>query len=153
MRSPWAGSGPGPILHTIMPSLSFHRVASAVTQGYSRAVFVTLIPKGFESAWMSLFELTNKGSSFVGPAVAAAAVQSGNIRLSFLYVLAMLLIPATALFWVDVKAGAAAAKAFSLPRAPEQAVQCSSGERVTADEGSPRSQAADSPAVCDSMSD
>ena len=88
-------------------------VASALTQAFSRSVFVTLIPAGYESSWSSLFELTNKSSSFVGPAIVAAFAQAGLLRLSFIYILFMLLIPAIALFWVDERLGAREARGYS----------------------------------------
>ncbi len=88
-------------------------VASALTQAFSRSVFVTLIPAGYESSWSSLFELTNKSSSFVGPAVVAAFAQAGLVRISFVYILLMLVIPAIALFWVDERLGAREARNYS----------------------------------------
>lgn len=88
-------------------------VASALTQAFSRSVFVTLIPAGYESSWSSLFELTNKSSSFVGPAVVAAFAQAGMLRVSFVYILFMLLVPATTLFWVDERLGAREARNYS----------------------------------------
>jgi UMF1 family MFS transporter len=88
-------------------------VASALTQAFSRSVFVTLIPAGYESSWSSLFELTNKSSSFVGPAIIAAVAQAGVLRLGFVYILFMLVVPAIALFWVDERLGAREARSYS----------------------------------------
>jgi UMF1 family MFS transporter len=50
-------------------------------QSYSRSVFASLIPKGKEVAFFSFFELTNRGSSALGPIVLTAIQQgTGDLR-------------------------------------------------------------------------
>ena len=41
-------------------------------QAFGRAVFSELIPKGHESDMFALFEITDKGSSWMGPLIAAS---------------------------------------------------------------------------------
>jgi UMF1 family MFS transporter len=50
-------------------------------QAFSRAIFATLVPRGKESGFFSAYELTNKGSSAVGPVVLSVLQQiTGELR-------------------------------------------------------------------------
>ena len=52
-------------------------------QAYSRAIYASLIPRGREGSFYGLYELTNRGSSIIGPLVFTAVQQStGNLRYS-----------------------------------------------------------------------
>lgn len=88
-----------------------------VIQSYSRCLYATLIPPGSESQFFSLFEITDKGSSWLGPAVVSAVQQStGNTRYAFIYIAVMLIAPALLLGLVDEKKGRADAIEFSKKR-------------------------------------
>ncbi|CAI5505096.1 unnamed protein product [Closterium sp. Naga37s-1] len=61
---------------------------------YSRTLFVDLIPKGREGAFFSLYAISDKGSSWLGPFVVAAIAQfTGKIRPAFLYIFVVMLVP------------------------------------------------------------
>lgn len=60
--------------------------------------------QGQESSYFSLFALTDKSASFLGPfIVGVIADVTGNIRLGFLFLLVMLLIPVPVLMRLRVK--------------------------------------------------
>lgn len=65
------------------------------TQAYARSQFTELIPPGHESDMFALFEITDKGSSWLGPLVAASIVSgTGKIRPMLVYLACELIIPA-----------------------------------------------------------
>ena len=74
---------------------------------YTRTVFSDLTPPGREAEFFSLYEITDKGSSWMGPLIVGIMhSQTGEIRYSFLYILAVMLIPILGLiFLVDHEAG------------------------------------------------
>ncbi|ORX39183.1 autophagy-type protein 22 [Kockovaella imperatae] len=81
---------------------------------YSRAVYAELIPPGHESSFFSLFSLTDKSASFAGPfVVGLIADKTGNIRLGFLFLAAMLAVPIPLLLGVDVEDGIAEGRSWS----------------------------------------
>lgn len=58
--------------------------------------------------------MTDRGSSWIGPAVIAAVINNtGNIRLAFVYPVIMLLLPIVALHWVNFDTAEAEAKAYA----------------------------------------
>lgn len=71
---------------------------------------------GNSSEFFSLFEITDKGSSWIGPAVIAALVQGyGDMKLGFIYILVLLFVSFVLLGYVDVERGRAEAHEFSSP--------------------------------------
>ena len=73
-----------------------------------------MIPEGLESQFYALFSFTDRGSSWIGPAVVATVIQStGSIRLAFVYPLVALLVPAAALFAIDPDRAEAEAQAYA----------------------------------------
>ncbi len=76
-------------------------------QSYTRTVFSDLTPPGREAEFFSLYEITDKGSSWMGPLIVGIMHGStGDIRYSFFYILAVMLIPILGLiFLVDHEAG------------------------------------------------
>ncbi|RSH95194.1 Autophagy- protein 22 [Saitozyma podzolica] len=84
---------------------------------YSRAVYAELIPPGHESTFFSLFSLTDKSASFIGPAVVGViADMTGNIRLGFVFLLVMLALPVPVLLRVRVRRGREDATAWAAAR-------------------------------------
>ena len=72
-------------------------------QAFSRALFSELIPAGHEADMFALFEITDKGSSWLGPLVAAAVrQQTGRIRPTLFYLLAAMVLPGLALHALDL---------------------------------------------------
>jgi UMF1 family MFS transporter len=80
---------------------------------FSRSLFASLVPHGREAAFFSLYEITDKGSSWMGPLVLTGVQQAtGELRWGFIYILAFLLVPAVALPFLDVRRGMADAEAY-----------------------------------------
>jgi UMF1 family MFS transporter len=70
-------------------------------QSYSRACFSHLIPPGEEARLFALYSITDKSSSFIGPAVVAViADQTG-----FIFLLVAILMPLPLLQRVDMNKG------------------------------------------------
>ncbi|KAI9636802.1 autophagy-related protein 22-like protein [Dioszegia hungarica] len=81
---------------------------------YSRAVFAELIPPGHESSFFSLFALTDKSASFLGPLIVGIIADlTGNIRLGFLFLLIMLAVPIPVLIRVDMTRGREEARTWA----------------------------------------
>lgn len=73
-------------------------------QAYGRALFSELIPEGHEADMFALFEITDKGSSWLGPLVAALIVQeTGRVRPVLLYLLCAMVFPGAALHFLDLE--------------------------------------------------
>jgi UMF1 family MFS transporter len=80
-------------------------------QAFGRAVFSELIPKGHESDMFALFEITDKGSSWMGPLIAASVVQTtGKIRPVLIYLLCAMVLPGGLLHALDLEPSIRAAK-------------------------------------------
>jgi UMF1 family MFS transporter len=63
-------------------------------QSYSRTLFVDLIPPGQESEFFGLFEISDKGSSFIGPLVVVICLNFlGSIRPAIIYLLIAIVLP------------------------------------------------------------
>lgn len=76
-------------------------------QAFARSIFGSMIPPGREAQWYSLYEITDKGSSWLGPLVASLLIQAtGSIRYSLIYLICVMIAPALLLFKVDVEEGA-----------------------------------------------
>lgn len=73
---------------------------------YCRALFSELIPPGSEAAFYALYAITDKGSSFFGPAIVAAIIgQSGDIRPAFWFLAALVGVPAPLLWLINIERG------------------------------------------------
>lgn len=73
-------------------------------QSYSRSIFSTLIPRGKEGAFYSAYELTNRGSSWVGPIVLTAVQQAtGELRYALIFLLITTVLPAVLLGCYDLR--------------------------------------------------
>lgn len=83
-------------------------------QGYSRAFYAELIPKGEEAKWFALYSITDDSSSFIGPlAVGLVADLTGNIRYGFFFVVFMIWAAVPILMSVDVERGRSDADSHS----------------------------------------
>jgi len=80
-------------------------------QAFSRALFSELIPAGHEADMFALFEITDKGSSWMGPLIAASVVQTtGKIRPVLIYLLCAMVLPGGLLYALDLEPSIKAAK-------------------------------------------
>lgn len=77
-----------------------------VIQSYSRALFSSLVPPGLEGEFFGFFEVTDKGSSWLGPIVIGVIQQlTGELRFGVFYVFFMMAVPLPFLLRLDVEAG------------------------------------------------
>ena len=68
-----------------------------------RALFSELIPEGHEADMFALFEITDKGSSWLGPLVTSIILQqTGKIRPVLIYLLCAMVLPALMLHHLDL---------------------------------------------------
>jgi UMF1 family MFS transporter len=64
-------------------------------QAFSRMVFADLVPRGSEAQFFSLYQITDKGSSWLGPLIVSSVVQATNsLRLALVYIVCTLIVPA-----------------------------------------------------------
>ncbi|KAJ3200695.1 Autophagy protein 22 [Dinochytrium kinnereticum] len=82
----------------------YHGFFLGAAQATCRAMFSEICPPGFESEFFSLYAITDKGSSWIGPLIVAAIGDAtGSRRPSFWYLLVAFLLP-IGLFWkVDAR--------------------------------------------------
>lgn len=83
-------------------------------QSFARTVFISLTPPGHESEFFGFYEITDKGSAWIGPAIVALLTEwTGQVRYSFIYLAIALVIPAIILKYVDVREGTMQARAYA----------------------------------------
>ncbi|KAJ1913205.1 Autophagy protein 22 [Tieghemiomyces parasiticus] len=92
----------------------FHGLMFGAVQSFCRVLFCELLPPGHENEFFGLYEITDKGSSWIGPLVSGAISDAtGELRYAFYFLLAMLTIPIFILFTIDVEKGKLEALAFA----------------------------------------
>jgi MFS transporter, UMF1 family len=80
------------------------------TQALSRSLFSLMIPKGREAAYFSLYEIGDKGTSWMGPAIfAVVRNMTKSYRDGILSLLALFIAGLILLYFVNVKRAAAEA--------------------------------------------
>ena len=81
------------------------------TQALSRSLFSLMIPKGHEAAYFSLYEIGDKGTSWMGPALfALVRNQTHSYRSAILSLPILFIIGMVFLVFVNVKKAAAEAR-------------------------------------------
>jgi UMF1 family MFS transporter len=79
------------------------------TQALSRSLFSQMIPKGREAEYFSLYEISDKGTSWLAPLIFALALQfTGSYRIAILSLLVFFIAGLLVLLRVDPKGGALA---------------------------------------------
>lgn len=74
--------------------------------GVAKVMMAELCPEGEENEWFSLFQLADKGSSWIGPfATGAIQALTGEFRPGFWFPLALLVVGGVLLFTVDMNKG------------------------------------------------
>ncbi len=77
------------------------------SQALSRSIYSFMIPQGREAEYFSLYEISDKGTSWLGPLFLGLALQwTGSYRLAILSLIAFFLIGLALLAKVDVRRGA-----------------------------------------------
>ena len=79
-----------------------HGFLIGAVQSFTRTLFVQLIPSGLEAQFFSLYEISDKGSSWIGPIVLAVISQYVSIRYGFIYIAGILFISTIILQFVNV---------------------------------------------------
>ncbi|KAK2005098.1 autophagy protein Atg22 [Colletotrichum falcatum] len=73
---------------------------------YCRSLYSQLIPPGSEAAFYALYAISDKSSSFFGPAVVGAIIDgAGSIRPAFWFLAALVGLPAPLIWCVNVERG------------------------------------------------
>ena len=85
------------------------------TQALSRSLFSQMIPKGREGEYFSLYEISDKGTSWLAPLIFGLALQfTGSYRLAILSLLVFFIAGLVILLRVDVDRAAREAHTDSL---------------------------------------
>lgn len=96
LQQPWEMFPLGAVYGLVMGGLS----------SYCRSLFGELIPPGFETAFYSLYAITDKGSSVFGPAIVGAITDRyGEIRPGFVFLAALIFLSLPLMLLVDVDRG------------------------------------------------
>lgn len=84
----------------IYPLAIVHGIVGGGLSSYCRSYFGLLIPPGSEAAFYALYAATDKGSSFIGPAIVGMLVDAtGQVRSGF-FVIAILILMPIPLIWM-----------------------------------------------------
>jgi UMF1 family MFS transporter len=90
----------------IFPLGVIHGVVSGGLSSYCRSLFGELIPPGSEAAFYALYAATDKGSSFVGPAIVGALIDAtGSVRSGFIFIGILILLPMPLVWMVNAERG------------------------------------------------
>ncbi|PKK60127.1 MFS general substrate transporter [Rhizophagus irregularis] len=82
-------------------------------QSYCRVLFGSMVPKGHENEFFGLYEITDKGSSWIGPLVTGLIGDlTHDLRYGFWFLLVMMIIPLIVIFTVNVEKGKEEAERF-----------------------------------------
>ncbi|CAG8810817.1 14086_t:CDS:10, partial [Gigaspora margarita] len=82
-------------------------------QGYCQACFAIIIPEGHENEFFSLYQITSKGSSAIGPLVSGAITNyTHHIRFCYWFLFALIASPIFILATLDIEKGKSDAKMF-----------------------------------------
>ncbi|KAJ5153634.1 Major facilitator superfamily domain general substrate transporter [Penicillium coprophilum] len=90
----------------IFPLAIVHGVVSGGLASYCRSFFGLLIPPGSEAAFYALYAATDKGSSFIGPAIVGVLVDAtGQVRSGFFFIAVLILLPIPLVWMVNADKG------------------------------------------------
>ncbi|KAA8648305.1 hypothetical protein EYZ11_001959 [Aspergillus tanneri] len=90
----------------IFPLAVVHGVVSGGLSSYCRSFFGLLIPPGSEAAFYALYAATDKGSSFIGPAIVGMLVDAtGQVRAGFFFIGPLILMPIPLIWMVNAEKG------------------------------------------------
>jgi len=96
-------------VHTVTEFYIMGAVAGAVmggSQALSRSIFAQLVPKGKEAEYFSLYEIGDKGTSWLGPPTFGLALQlTGSYRFALLSLIIFFVLGLAVLTRADVKQG------------------------------------------------
>ncbi|KAH6586034.1 hypothetical protein BASA61_006657 [Batrachochytrium salamandrivorans] len=97
----------------IFPLAAYHGFLLGATQSSCRVLFSELLPPGYESEFFSLYEITDKGSAWVGPLIVGLIDdKTHNKRNSFFFLLTMLVLPIFIFGCIDLEKGKKQAREY-----------------------------------------
>ncbi|KAJ1917811.1 Autophagy protein 22 [Mycoemilia scoparia] len=98
----------------LYPLVAYYGLVNGGLISLSRALFVDFCPQGRETEFFSIFELTDKGSSWVGPLV-SAGISSGthSVRYAYAWCIATIIVGTIILFFVNHEKGKEDVKKFA----------------------------------------
>lgn len=92
----------------------YHGLLLGAIQSYARVLFSEMLPTGKENEMFSLYEITDKGSAWIGPLFTGLIVDlTGELRNVFWFLAAMLILPIILLWSVDTQKGQADAQEYA----------------------------------------
>ncbi|KAJ2992545.1 Autophagy protein 22 [Globomyces sp. JEL0801] len=92
----------------------YHGLLLGATQSSCRVLFSELLPQGCESEFFGLYEISDKGSTWVGPLIVALITQiTGNVRWAFLFLLFLFAIPTMVFSSINIAKAKQDAKAYN----------------------------------------
>ncbi|KAJ1965423.1 Autophagy protein 22 [Dipsacomyces acuminosporus] len=98
----------------LYPLIAVFGVVNGGAIALTRAQFVELCPPGMEAEMFSLFRVTDKGSAFIGPLVAAGInTATHNLRYAYVWCLALFCTSGLFFFWSNTAKGREQAQAMS----------------------------------------
>ncbi|KAI8322927.1 MFS general substrate transporter, partial [Martensiomyces pterosporus] len=90
----------------LFPLVAYFGIVNGATIALTRAQFVELCPPGMEAEMFSLFRVTDKGSAFIGPLVAAGINSAThNLRFAYVWCFALFIAATVFFYWCDPKKG------------------------------------------------
>ncbi|PLB51041.1 hypothetical protein P170DRAFT_355853 [Aspergillus steynii IBT 23096] len=90
----------------IFPLGVIHGVVSGGLSSYCRSFYGLLIPPGSEAAFYALYAATDKGSSFIGPAIVGLLVDAtGQVRTGFFFIAILIVLPIPLVWMVNADKG------------------------------------------------
>ncbi|CAO3565866.1 unnamed protein product [Mortierella alpina] len=104
----------------IWPTLVYFGLMLGAFQSFSRVMYAALIPKGKESEFFSLYGITDKSSSWLGPLITGAIIENNDTRWGFVFPLCMMVLPLFLIAWVDMEKGIQDAERFSQDHTDEK---------------------------------
>lgn len=90
----------------IFPLAIVHGIVSGGLSSYCRSFFGLLIPPGSEAAFYALYAATDKGSSFIGPAIVGFLIDAtGQVRSGFFFIAVLIVLPIPLIWIVNADKG------------------------------------------------
>ncbi len=109
----------------VKTSRDFYILAAAIaivlggSQALSRSVYSLMIPKGQESEYFGLYEISDKGTSWLGPLIFGLALQAtGSYRIAILSLIIFFVVGLLLLLKVNVDQGVLESSPSNDPRLP-----------------------------------
>ncbi|KAI9035409.1 MFS transporter [Aspergillus affinis] len=90
----------------IFPLGIIHGIVSGGLSSYCRSFYGLLIPPGSEAAFYALYAATDKGSSFIGPAIVGLLIDAtGQVRTGFFFIAVLIVLPIPLVWMVNADKG------------------------------------------------